>query len=196
MHFQFTSLALFVVFFNCAAGLAAKTFIMHVNSIAKNPLGLLVYPEGRWGQFPMTHVTVVTEHGAQVPILYLDYNYTPSDVMPPWTSSEYSAATSSPNHFVLKRRGVVIAQIANATTQSCAIYDAKAESLLATCDNVIAHPWFELRNHGKKLASFYPLARGSDDLRFSVEDNTSDIVSKAALAIASLRKWHMLGQVK
>lgn len=173
-------------------GLCGETLWLKPHSDIKNPLGLWVIPSN--GSLK-TSITIFKDKSFNV---YLTYNYVISDVMPPFTSSEYGAPVLDGKNLEIKERGkdfVYIEDLAKTRAVNgqekeslCGVYDYQSNKkrLIAYCGMKNSNGTFELfqASDNQKIATL----KSGSKWEISIEKNgDQNIYRTAALMLAGLR---------
>lgn len=122
---------------------AQEQLILTGGGNGHSPTGMYVFKPGQENKWPKTYMILAKDRGRNVPSVYLDYRFIVSDVMTPWTSSEYTGIRMDDGRLSLKKRRVDFAHLEfsnsmrniNGITMqsSCAVYDAQSQLLIAYC---------------------------------------------------------------
>lgn len=181
-----------IVGFLLCHSLTAETYWLKPHSQIENPLGLWAIPSGSQDNWANTSLTIF-EKNSQVNI-YLTYEFSPSDVVPPFTDSEFKAHVLQ-QKYELKKRNDVVAIVENSNKKrmvngtekmtGCGIYRPQSQELWAFCSisSGITFDLFDVKE--ARLASFF---RHDGKWKITIHKIGLDSINKTvSLMLAGLR---------
>jgi len=175
--------------------MSAEKFWLKPHSSISNPLGIFAIPEGSSDYYAKTSLVIYENTSLNI---YLTYDFSVSDIVPPFTDSEYKASVIDKKYINIAKSNNIIAYVEDSTKErviqgdkkitTCGFYERKDAKIIGYCLANNTRIGFDLYdvNH-KILASFF---RAANTWKIEVYVNKSNNINKSvALMLAGLRIW-------